>query len=100
MYMVLGGFLVTLLLLLSDPDAAIIQNLPIGASTVATFILLFKTVLYAGILHVTRKGLIDYIDLEEVAKIAMRTPEGAGKVFIGMGMFAIAISLLIFAAVK
>lgn len=99
-YMVMGCIFVTLLLLVSDPDAAIIQNMPIGASTAATFILLFKTVLYAAILHVTRKGLFDYVDLNEVYTSALRTPEGAGRVFMGMGLFCVAISILIFAAVR
>lgn len=99
-YMILGCIFVTLLLLVSDPDAAIIQNMPVGASTVATFILLFKTVLYAAILHVTRKGLFDYIDLQEVFKNAMRSSEGAGRVFQGMGLFSVAIAILIFAAVR
>lgn len=99
-YMVLGCIFVTLLLLVSDPDAQIIQNMPIGASTAATFILLFKTVLYAAILHVTRKGLFDYIDLQSVVENAMRTPEGAGRVFQGVGLFSVAIAILIFAAVR
>jgi hypothetical protein len=99
-YMVLGSIFAVLLLLLSDPGATVVTDLPFGASTVANIVLMLRVVLFVALLHVSRKGLFDYIDLETVFNAAMRTPEGAGKVFIGMGIFALAISVLIYAAVK
>lgn len=98
-YLILGSVLVVLLWLLSDPQTALVQNLPFGASTIASLVLLSKTVLYAGALHFTRKALIDYIDLEEFFKMALKSPEGSGLAIVGVSIFCVAIAMLIQAAV-
>lgn len=99
-YMGLGGLLVILILLLSDPDIGFIQNLPFGSSTVSILIILLLTILYAGMLHITRKALFDYIDLSIYFKKALQTPEGAGLALVAVGLSLIAISILFLAAVK
>jgi hypothetical protein len=97
-YMGVGSILVILLLLLSDPDAKIIHNLPIGGGTLATLVILLKTVLYAAVFHLTRKGLMDYLDLEEFFNLAKASPTGAGLAVVGAGLFGIAIAIVIYAA--
>lgn len=97
-YLGIGSVLVLLLWILTDPKIGLIQSLPIGASTVATIVLLLKTVLYAGVLHFTRKGLIDYVDLKKYFDRALQTPEGAGHATIAIGLIFIAIAITIHAA--
>lgn len=97
-YMVLGGLLVLIVLLLSDPDSGLIQNLPIGAGTVTTLIILLTSILYVGMLHLSRKALLDYINLKEFFQQALRTPEGSGLALIGIGLIMVAISIVIVAA--
>jgi hypothetical protein len=99
-YMTLGSFLVILLWLLTDPDNNIVQHLPFGASTVATLLILLKSVLYVTVLHLSRKALMDYLDLKTVFDRAMQSSEGAGRVFMGVGLVFVAISIVIYSAVR
>lgn len=96
-YIGLGSFLVILLSLLTDPDTGIIKELSFGAGTVATLIILVKAVLYVGLLHFSRKGLMDYLNLEKFFTKAALTPEGAGMALIAVGVYTLAIALVIFA---
>ena len=96
----IGGILTVLLLLMSDPDGGFIHNLSFGGPTLATIIILLSSILYIGLLHVARKGLFDYIDLEVFFKKALQTPEGAGLALIAVSLAMIAISLAIMAATK
>jgi len=95
-----GSALVLFVLLLTDPDSKIVQHLPFGSGTVAILINLIISVLYIGVLHLGRKALMDYIDLEEFFNQAIKTPEGAGKAIIGVGCFSISIALVILAATR
>lgn len=99
-YMGIGSLLVILILMLTDPDNAIVAKLPFGAGTTASLIILLTSFLYVTVLHLSRKALIDYIDLQEFFKKALLTPEGAGKALIGVGLMMIAIAIVILAAVK
>jgi hypothetical protein len=99
-YMTIGSFLVILLWLFTDPDNNIISHLPFGASTVATIAILLKSILYVTVLHLSRKALMDYLDLKTVFEKAMQTSEGAGQVFIGVGLVFLAIAVTIYAAVR
>lgn len=94
------GSLVLLLSLLTDPDTGLIRELPFGAGTVATMVIMTRGILYAGLLHFTRKGLMDYFDLEEAWDEAKKSPQGAGLYAIGAGLYTIAMALVIFAATK
>jgi hypothetical protein len=99
-YIWILGFLVLLLSLLTDPDTGLILQLPYGAGTVAVVMILARGILYAGLLHFTRKGLMDYFDLEEAWELAKETPQGVGLYVIGAGLYTIAMALVIFAATK
>ncbi len=96
----IGSVLVILVLLLSDPDNGMVQNLPFGAGTLSTLIILVTSILYIGVLHLGRKGLTDYVDMLKVFQKAMQTPEGAGLVFVGMGLIMVSIAIVILAAVN
>lgn len=99
LFLVVGSFLVISLLLLSDPDSALISELPFGASTLTVLTILVSSVLYIGLLHLARKALVDYIDLEQFFRKAIQTPEGSGLAIIGVGLIMVSISLVILAAV-
>jgi hypothetical protein len=96
----IGSILVMAVLLLSDPDSGLVKNLPFGAGTLSFLIILVSSVLYIGVLHLGRKALFDYIDLEEYFKKAKLSPEGAGYALISVGLFSIAIAIVILAASK
>lgn len=97
-YIGLGTFFVLLISLLTDPDSGLVQGLPFGAGTVATVVILLKAILYTGLLHITRKGLIDYFDMQEFLEKAKQTSEGAGNATIGVGLYTIAMAIVIYAA--
>lgn len=96
----IGSLLVIILLLLSDPDGGLVQNLPFGAGTLSTIIILVVSILYVGLLHYSRKALLDYLDLEELFNKAKLTPEGSGLAIIGIGLIMISVSIVILAATK
>lgn len=99
-FLIIGSILTILVLLMSDPDTAFIQNLPFGAGTLTTLIILVTSILYIGLLHLSRKALMDYLDLAEYFRKALMTPEGAGLAIIGIGLMMISVSLVILAATK
>jgi hypothetical protein len=98
-YMGLGSLLVMAIWILGDPDLGIVNKLPFGAATLATFMLLLKAVLYVALLHVSRKALMDYVDLEKVFDKALKSADGAGSAAIAIAITNLAIALLIYAAV-
>lgn len=97
-YMGLGSLMVIFISLLTDPDLGLITELPMGAGTLATIVILLKAILYTGLLHFTRKGLMDYFDLEEYLVKARETSEGAGAAVVGVGLYTIAMAIVIYAA--
>ncbi len=96
----LGSVLVIAVLLMSDPSNGFIHNLPFGSGTLSTLIILVSSILYIGLLHFARKGLLDYLDLEVYFKKALQTPEGSGSALIAVSLMMVAISIVIFAATK
>ena len=96
----IGSLLVIILLLLSDPDGGLVQNLPFGAGTLSTIIILVISILYVGLLHYSRKALLDYLDLKELFNKAKLTPEGSGLAIIGIGLIMVSVSIVILAATK
>lgn len=98
-YMIIGSILTLLLWLLTDPDTGFIQNLGFGASTVATIVILLKSVFYVALLHMSRKALIDYIDLKPYFDKALQTSEGAGRALMAVAIMMIAIAIVMLAAV-
>ena len=95
----IGSVLVIILLLLSDPQSPVIAQLPFGAGTVGLLINLTVSLLLIGLLHMGRKALADYIELEVFFKKAIETPEGAGMALIAVAVMMLSISVVIFAAV-
>jgi hypothetical protein len=96
--MTFGSLSVIMLWLLSDPDLGLINNLPFGGSLLATLIIPTKAVLYVTLLHISRKAMCDYIDLEKVYVKALETPQGAGSVAIAVSLLLIAVAFVIYAA--
>lgn len=97
-YMIGGTFLVLLIALSADPDTGLIQNMGFGASTLASIVILVKSILYVALLHLSRRALFDYFDFEECIKQGMRTSDGSGRVVIGIAIAMNAIAIVIFAA--
>lgn len=95
----IGSILTLLVLLLSDPDGGLVQNLPFGSATLSLLIVLVSSILFIGLLHLARKALLDYIDLEQYFKKALLSPEGAGYAIIGIGIMMLSVAVVIVAAV-
>lgn len=96
----IGSLLTVLVLLLSDPDGGLVQNLPFGTGTVSLLITLVISILYIGLLHLARKGLFDYIDLSVYFKKALETPQAAGMALIAIALAMISVSIVILAATR
>lgn len=94
-YMVLGSLFVIGIMFLTDPDMFDPKNMPWGGSTVGMFVLLSEVVLGVTLLHISRKALMDYVNLEYLMNKAKETPEGAGMATIAVGLFSIAIAIII-----
>ena len=99
LYMGLFGALALLLLFVTDPDSKLVTALPIAAGFVATIVLLVSAVLYVTLLHLSRRGMFDYVDLSVFFTKAFETPTGAGLALIGIGLSNVAIALVIMASV-
>lgn len=97
-YMALGSILVGILLLLSDPDSGFITDLPFGAGTLTILIVLVSSILYVALLHLSRRALMDYVDLSRFFTKALQSPEGSGLAIIGVGLIMVSISIVILAA--
>lgn len=98
-YMIFGSVLTIAIMLFTDPDSGWLKSLPFGASTIASLIIMLNAILYVALLHFSRKALFDYLDFEAIAKRAMGTPEGAGKLAIALAIAMVAISITIYSAV-
>jgi hypothetical protein len=99
-FLMIGSILTVLVLLLSDPDGGMVMSLPFGSGTLTTLIILVMSILYVGVLHLSRRALLDYLDLQELFKKAMMTSEGSGSAIIGVGLIMISIAIVILAATK
>ena len=99
-FMGIGSILTVAVLLLSDPDGGLVQNLPYGSGTVSLLITLLISILYVGVLHLARKGLFDYLDLSVFFKKALETSQGSGLALIAVGLAMVSISVVILAATK
>lgn len=97
-YIWIVGFLVVLFSVLTDPDTGLIKELPFGAGTVATLIVLSKGVIYSALLHFTRKGLMDYFDMEEAWNLCKQNPVATALFTVGAGLYTLAMAVVIYAA--
>lgn len=98
-YMVFFSIVVLLAAFFSDPDNGFIQNMPMGAGFLATLLVLTKAVIYVTLLHISRKALFDYIDLEEFFNQAKTSPTGSGLALVAVTIAMVSISILIYATV-
>lgn len=96
-FMGLGSLLTLALLILSDPSVGAIKQLPFGGATVALLLGLVLCLLYITLLHLSRKGLLDYIDLEVFFKKALETSVGAGLAIIGVGLVMLSCAVVVVA---
>ena len=76
-YMGLLTSLTLVLLFVTSPDTGVLKALPFGAGFIATIALLLKATLFIALLHISRKGLFDYIDLEDLTKKVLEGGPGA-----------------------
>lgn len=83
----------------ADPSVAFISQLTFGGGFVATLLDVSKVAIFVGMLHISFRGLFDYLDRYEYFKKALETSEGAGKALQAMGLWAIAIALIISAVI-
>jgi hypothetical protein len=97
-YIWVFGILSMLAAALADPDQGFIRQLPFGASTIATLIILTKGIVYCGLLHFSRKGLMDYFDMEEAWNRSKNNPLAAAVYTLGVGLYTVAMALVIQAA--
>lgn len=94
----IGSLLVWALIFLSDPASGFIKQLPFGSATLSVILNLVISLLYIGLLHLARKALVDYIDLEDYFKKALESSQGAGLALIGVALMMLSISLVILAS--
>ncbi len=97
-YLGLGSILVGIILLLSDPDSQLITSIPYAASTLTIIIVLMSSILYVALLHLSRRALMDYLDLSKYFAKALQTSEGSGLAIIGVGLIMISVAIVILAA--
>ena len=97
-YMGIGSVLTLLVLLLSDPDSGFITSLPYGSGTLTILIVLLTSIFYVALLHLSRRALMDYVDLSRFFAKAIQTPEGSGLAIIGVGLIMVSVALVILAA--
>lgn len=94
-FIVVGGLLVVMLWLLTDPALGLITALPFGAGTLAETTMLLRFVVLVGFLHAGRRALIDYIDLEVYFRKAIETPQGAGLALVAVGGIFLSLAIVL-----
>jgi hypothetical protein len=99
-FLLLGSALVIALMLATDPDSGFFTQRSFGAGTIAMLVVLLQSILYVALLHYSRKGLFDYLDLEELYRTAKVTPEGASRAMVAIAIAMVAIAIVIHAAVR
>lgn len=97
-YIWIVGLIVIALSLLTDPDSGFISQLPWGAGTVATVIVLSRGVLYCMLLHYTRKSLFDYVKMEEIWDRTKDTPIAAALFGVAISVYVMGFALAIYAS--
>lgn len=99
-FIYISSLIVLTLYIMTDPFFGLIQQLPVGAGTIATLLILLKGLLYASLLHFTRKFIFDYdeADFQSLAGKAKETSYGAGFALIGFSIMMVAFAIVIYAA--
>ena len=100
LYIGVGSLLVLLIVFLTDPSVGVVAQLPVGSGTVGLIVNMLVSMWFVGLLHFSRKAILDYLDLEEFFKQAIKSPEGAAQAMIAVGLMMVAIAIVVLAAVK
>lgn len=95
-YTIVGSIVVIALWLLTDPDLGLLGKMTYGASTIATLVVLTKSLLYVTLLHYSRKALFDYVDLSELFDNAKKDKD-SGQALMAVAIFTLAIAVVIYA---
>lgn len=95
LYMGLFSVLTLLALFVTSPDEGFIQELPFGAGLIATVTQLLKVVIYVTMLHLSRRALFDYIDLEVYFNKAKESEIGAGLALVAVSLATLALAIII-----
>lgn len=93
-YTVFGGTLVIILMILTDPSTGFITDMKYGASVLAYLVSVLLVVLLVGLMHISRKALLDYIDLEKIVQDAVNNKQ-SGLVVIAVSLITMSVSLII-----
>lgn len=99
-YMGLFSTLVILALIATDPDTHLIQNMPFGASTLATIVVLTKGVLLVTMFHLSRKGLFDFLHLKTFFDKTLETPLSAAIALVALAIFMNSVANLLIAGIS
>lgn len=99
-YMAIFSILFLISAFVGDPDNGLIQDLPMGAGFVASVLVTLRVVIYVTLLHLSRRALLDYIDLEVYFNKAKETPQAAALALLAVSVMMICVTLLIFMAIK
>lgn len=97
-YMIVLTLFTLVALFLASPDNGFIHKVTIGAGTIATVVLLAKSTIYIAMMHISRKGLFDYVNLEEAWKKAMENPIAAALALLAVVLSMFPIAFLIYVA--
>lgn len=97
-FALIGSFIMICLWLVTDPDAGIITDMPVGAKLLDIFTVLSKGIIYVLLLHYCRKYVLDYINFKQLTDKAHESPEGAGLAAIAIAVYTLAFAIVIFAA--
>lgn len=89
-----GSLFVVLVMLLTEADGGLIQNLPFGSSTATFLIYLSTAVVGVGVLYLCERALFYYVDYFAVYKKAMNTENGPGMIMVAISLQMIAVAIV------
>lgn len=92
-FMAIVAILAIAAIVLTSPGMGILQ-LDYGADAVRRISQIAIGLIGVCVLHISRKGLHDYIDASELVNEAKKTPVGAGLVFLGYSLVTVGIALM------
>jgi hypothetical protein len=95
-YIVIGGLLVILLNIITDPDLGWVQNLPFGSSTFVYLLIIMRGILASAFLYITRKALMDYpeADFRKLGIEASKHPIGAAVYAMAISLMTVAVAII------
>ena len=98
MFLLLGSIAIISIWIALDPTIGMGKLIALGYRTSSGIDTILKSFLYIALLHLSRKALLDYINISGFFHKAIQTSEGAGRAIIGVGLIMISIALVICAS--